>query len=101
MSLKLPPSQQGPVAAPRLAVALKYDRQGAPTVTAKGRGAVAERIVAAAREAGVPIEADAILAEALSGLELDEEIPAELYQAVAVLIGFILRSGQSPHPPAA
>ncbi|MCY1706012.1 EscU/YscU/HrcU family type III secretion system export apparatus switch protein [Pannonibacter sp. SL95] len=101
MSLKLPPSRQGPVAAPRLAVALKYDRQGAPTVTAKGRGAVAERIVAAAREAGVPIEADAILAEALSGLELDEEIPAELYQAVAVLIGFILRSGQSPHPPAA
>ena len=98
MSVKPPPGA-GAVAPPRLAIALKYDKQGAPTVTAKGRGAVAERIVAAAREAGVPIEADSHLAEALSGLELDEEIPAELYQAVAVLIGFILRSGRSPNPP--
>ncbi|WP_106755284.1 EscU/YscU/HrcU family type III secretion system export apparatus switch protein [Pannonibacter carbonis] len=98
MSVKLPPAS-GAVPPPRLAIALKYDKQGAPTVTAKGRGAVAERIVAAAREAGVPIEADSYLAEALSGLELDEEIPAELYQAVAVLIGFILRSGRSPNPP--
>ncbi|NBN63790.1 type III secretion protein [Microvirga tunisiensis] len=81
---------------PRLAIALKYDNRGAPTVTAKGRGAVAERILQAAREAGVPIQADAMLAEALSGIELDEEIPAELYQAVAVLIGFILRTGRAP-----
>ncbi len=83
----------------RVAVALQYDKVGAPTVTAKGKGAVAERIEQVARESGVPIETNAALAEALVKLELDEEIPVELYQAVAVVIGFILRTGKTPHPP--
>ncbi|MGL4729095.1 MAG: EscU/YscU/HrcU family type III secretion system export apparatus switch protein, partial [Bosea sp. (in: a-proteobacteria)] len=62
----------------------------APRVTAKGRGEIAERIVETAREHGVPIEDNAILAEALSAVELDDHIPPELYQSVAQVIAFVL-----------
>ncbi|MFD1693903.1 EscU/YscU/HrcU family type III secretion system export apparatus switch protein [Roseibium aestuarii] len=85
----------------KLAIALNYDNQHAPVVTAKGRGHVAERIEELAREAGVPIEEDPVMAQALSQIEIDEEIPMELYQAVAVLIGFILRTGRAKNPPEA
>ena len=74
----------------KLAVALEYDKLGAPRVTAKGRGALAERILDAARAHDVPIEDDALLAEALARVPLDDEIPVELYRAVATVIGFIL-----------
>lgn len=76
-----------------LAVALEYEtgRREAPRVVAKGKGKVAEKIVAIAREHGVVIESNPHLAEALSGVELDQEIPVELYQAVAEVIGFVLR----------
>lgn len=76
-----------------LAVALEYEagQREAPRVTAKGRGAVAAKIIAIAEEHGVVIEANPHLAEALSGVELDQEIPVELYQAVAEVIGFVLR----------
>lgn len=67
----------------RKASALSYEGQGAPRVVASGKGLVAERILEAAREAGVPIREDRALAEALSGLELDTEIPEDLYVAVA------------------
>ncbi|MFL5963071.1 MAG: EscU/YscU/HrcU family type III secretion system export apparatus switch protein [Gaiellaceae bacterium] len=68
----------------RKAAALRYDgKAGAPTVIATGRGAVAERILAAARDAGVPVREDELLAEALASLELGTEVPPELYQAVA------------------
>ena len=60
---------------------------------------VAEQIERLAREAGVPIEENPMMAEALSQIEIDQEIPIELYQAVAVLIGFIMRTGQAKHPP--
>lgn len=76
----------------KLAVALEYDRLGAPRVTAKGRGALAERILEKAREHDVPIQDDGLLAEALSRVPLDDEIPIELYRAVATVIGFILAS---------
>lgn len=76
-----------------LAVALHYEEgsQEAPRVVAKGRGLVAEKIVALAQENGVVIEANPVLAEALSGVELDESIPIELYDAMAVVIGYVLR----------
>lgn len=74
-----------------LAVALHYDHAGVQRVTAKGHGKFAEKIIEAAREHGVPIEEDPALAAALSVLEIDQEIPPELYQAVAIIIGFILR----------
>ena len=76
-----------------LAVALQYEhgKDPAPRVTAKGRGAVAERIIEKAREHGVVIESNAGLAEALSHVELEQQIPRELYRAVAEVIGFVLR----------
>jgi flagellar biosynthesis protein len=74
----------------QVAIALEYDGQAAPRVTAKGRGEIAERIVETAREHGVPIEDNAILAEALSAVELDDHIPPELYQSVAQVIAFVL-----------
>lgn len=76
-----------------LAVALHYEKGSteAPKVVAKGRGLIAERIVALAEENGVVIEANPVLAEALSGVELDETIPLELYEAMAVVIGYVLR----------
>jgi flagellar biosynthesis protein len=81
-----------------LAVALQYahGKDSAPRVTAKGRGAVAETIIEKAREHGVAIEPNALLAEALSQVELDQQIPRELYRAVAEVIGFVMRlSGPS------
>jgi flagellar biosynthesis protein len=76
-----------------LAVALHYEKgsKEAPRVVAKGRGLVAEKIVALAQENGVVIEAKPVLAEALSGVELDDTIPLELYDAIAIVIGYVLR----------
>jgi len=61
-------------------------------VVAKGRGHVAESILEIAREHGIVIEANPMLAEALSGVEVDQSIPHELYAAVAEVIGFVLRT---------
>ena len=79
---------------PAIAVALDYEAgtHAAPVVVATGRGLVAEKIIEVARENGVIIEANPMLAEALSGVPLDEAIPHELYQAVAEVIGFVLRT---------
>ncbi|MGC8854353.1 MAG: EscU/YscU/HrcU family type III secretion system export apparatus switch protein [Halothiobacillaceae bacterium] len=77
--------------APPLAVALHYDGGGAPRLVAKGGGEVAERILEVAREHGVPLHEDPALARALARLELGEEIPRALYQAVAEVLAFALR----------
>ena len=76
-----------------LAVALKYDRKqkSAPTVVAKGAGFVAERIKEIAAKAGVPMVEDKPLARALYRLELNTEIPEELYRAVARILAYIYR----------
>jgi flagellar biosynthesis protein len=74
----------------QIAVALEYDGHGAPRVTAKGRGELAQRIVETGREHGVAIEENAVLAQALSAVELDDQIPEELYRAVAQVIAFVL-----------
>ncbi len=82
---------------PRLAVALLYEKPHAPRVIASGRGEIGQAIIDAARAHGVPLEHNPALAEALSTIELDHEIPAELYRAVATVIGFILHAaGQLP-----
>jgi flagellar biosynthesis protein len=75
----------------QLAVALHYDRKGAPRVVAKGRGAIGAKIVELAKAHDIPIEENEVLAGALSKVELDDEIPAELYKAVAEVLVFVLR----------
>ncbi|WP_128101384.1 MULTISPECIES: EscU/YscU/HrcU family type III secretion system export apparatus switch protein [Paenibacillus] len=76
------------------AVALKYvpGETEAPVVVAKGRGKVAEAILDKAKENGVPVQEDAALVEVLSKLDLDEQIPAELYQLVAEVLTYIYRA---------
>lgn len=81
----------------KTAVALQYERPGVPRVTAKGRGAIAEKIISTAEESGVQVQENAGLAEALSQVELDAEIPENLYRAVAEVIAFVLwASGKLP-----
>jgi flagellar biosynthesis protein len=75
----------------QLAVALDYDKKGAPRVVAKGRGSIGEKIIEVAKAHDIPIEANEVLAGALSNIELGDEIPAELYKAVAEVLIFVLR----------
>ena len=75
----------------QLAVALHYDKSGAPRVVAKGRGSIGEKIIEVARAHDIPIEENELLAGALSNVELGDEIPAELYKAVAEVLIFVLR----------
>lgn len=76
----------------RLAIALHYEKgSGAPVVVAKGRGTIGEKIVEIARANDIPIEENEILAGALSKVELGEEIPPDLYKAVAEVLVFVLR----------
>jgi flagellar biosynthesis protein len=84
---------------PTLAVALRYDAPDAPKVVAIGRGELGQRIIDTAREHGVPLEANPALAEALSTIELDTAIPEALYDAVALVIAFILNAAREPHGP--
>lgn len=75
------------------AIALKYEpgKDSAPRVTAKGKGLVARRILEIAREEGIPISEDPDLVGALIQLDFDEEIPPELYKAVAEILAFAYR----------
>ncbi|MBV9803027.1 MAG: EscU/YscU/HrcU family type III secretion system export apparatus switch protein [Solirubrobacterales bacterium] len=76
----------------RRATALRYERgEHAPRVTATGTGLIAERILAAAREAGIPVRHDPALAEALGRLELGADVPQELWTAVAETLAWAYR----------
>lgn len=79
---------------PQSAVALGYARgeNAAPKVKAKGRGPVAEKIIAVARQHGVPVHSDPDLVEVLAALDLDMEIPEEIYAVVAELLAFVYRT---------
>ena len=74
-----------------IAAALKYDgkRDQAPRVTARGRGVIAERIIELAKKHKVPVKEDPALAQILSRLDIDEQIPPELYKAVAEILAFV------------
>jgi flagellar biosynthesis protein len=76
------------------AVALQYDkgRMRAPRVTAKGRGVLAERLVALAKENGVPVQEDRLLVEALEAVDVGQEVPLELYQVVAEILVTVYRA---------
>jgi flagellar biosynthesis protein len=76
----------------RRATALRYEQgQRAPQVVATGAGLVADRILAAAREAGIPVRHDPALAEALAALELGADVPEALWKAVAEALAWAYR----------
>lgn len=87
-------------ATPKRAVALRYDSASgsAPTVTAKGRGEVAEHILSVARANGVPVREDKDLVALLSACELLDEIPVELYAAVAHVLAYLHALNQELRP---
>ena len=74
------------------ATALHYaGGQGAPTVVAAGQGVIADRILEIAAAAGVPIREDAALVNALQSLELGQEVPEDLFLAVAEALAWAYR----------
>jgi len=80
-----------------VAVALQYDGKSTPTVSAHGFGEIASQIIKIAKEHGVPLQQDNELVEILAQLELGDEIPENLYRAVAEVIAFAyILSGKFP-----
>jgi len=79
------------------AAALRYaqNKERSPRVVAKGRGKIAEKIVALAEQHQVPLVEDRHLIQMLEALDVDTEIPPELYQAVAEVLVFVYRLNQS------
>jgi flagellar biosynthesis protein len=75
------------------AAALRYiqKKDSAPKVIAKGSGIMAEKILQIAREYDIPIKEDVHLVEVLSTIDLYQEIPPELYKAVAEILVFVYR----------
>jgi len=85
----MPESDQPPR---RRATALRYEQgRHGPEVVATGAGLVADRILAAAREAGVPVRHDPALTEALAALDLGDEVPPALWTAVAETLAWAYR----------
>lgn len=86
----------------RRAVALTYDAlvDAAPRVVATGEGVIADKIIELARQHGVPLTEDPVLAQALIKLAPGQQIPVEVYQAVAEIIVFIyrMRGQKLPRP---
>ena len=78
------------------AVALTYDNRQdhAPRVTAKGKGHLADKIIEVAKQHNIPLYKDKDLVQVLEALEIETEIPPELYQAVAEVLAFIYRLNQ-------
>ena len=76
---------------PEMAIAIQYDRNAdnAPRVVAKGMRLKAEKIREIAKEAGVPIMKNVQLANALYRVDVGQEIPEELYDAVAEVLNFV------------
>jgi flagellar biosynthesis protein len=80
-----------------IAVALKYDGKNAPKVTAKGSGIAAEQILSLAEQHGIPLQTEPELVKILAQIPLGDEIPNELYTAVAEVLAFAyFLSGKTP-----
>jgi len=85
----------------QLAVALAYrEDEGAPRVVAKGRGLMAEAILARAKEAGVYVHESPELVALLMQVDLDSRIPPQLYIAVAELLAWLYRLERGESLPA-
>lgn len=78
---------------PKKAVALKYEmgKDRAPRIAAKGSDLIAEKIIEVAREHHIPLHEDKEMIQVLDALDLDMEIPPELFRAVAEVLAFIYR----------
>lgn len=78
------------------AAALRYnkDSDAAPILTAKGRGQVAEKIIEVARAHNIPLRSDADLVEILEKVEIDQEIPLEVYTVVAEIFSYLYKANQ-------
>lgn len=86
-----------PINLPDIAVALEYDGDNTPIVTAKGNNTVAGQIIDIAEKHNIPLHADADLVKVLSKIPLGDEIPREIYVAIAEVIAFAyLLSGKTP-----
>ena len=75
------------------AVALKYDmlQDAAPRVIAKGKGHVAEHILATAQKNSIPVYQNKTLVNMLMALEIDREIPPDLYKAIAEVMAYVYK----------
>jgi len=82
------------------AVAISWDREHTPRITATGTGLTAEQIVKVAEEHDIPLHTDPVLVEALARIPLGAEIPRALYVAVAEVLAFVfMLEGIGPRPP--
>ena len=81
------------MAEPKRVVALRFDatKDSAPRVVAKGKGLIAEQILALARKNAIPVRQDPNLVRVLSQLKIDQEIPPQVYSAVAAILAFLYR----------
>ena len=86
--------------ADKKAVALKYDmeRDQAPRVIAKGKGHVAQNILAAAQKNTIPVYQNKTLVNMLMALDIDREIPPELYKAIAEVMAYVYRMDKKRSP---
>ncbi|WP_434512340.1 EscU/YscU/HrcU family type III secretion system export apparatus switch protein [Desulfitobacterium sp. AusDCA] len=82
----MPETQSAPKA-----VALSYDGTGAPKVTARGTGELAKKIIEIAQAEGIPIQKNETLVDALVQIDLNREIPPQLYVAVAEILALIYK----------
>ena len=82
----------------KIATAITYDGEKdiAPRVTAKGQGLVAEKIIELAQKHNIPIKSDPGLVEILSRLDIDEQIPTNIYRVMAEILAFVY-SLNRPH----
>jgi flagellar biosynthesis protein len=82
------------------AVALQYNhgQDAAPSVTAKGSGWMAERLIEAARTHGIPVKSDPDLVAVLSKLDIEAQIPPSVYIVVAELLAFVYDLNRQKEP---
>jgi flagellar biosynthesis protein len=80
----------------RMAASIRYDKKkdDAPRLTAKGRGLLADRIIELARKHDIPVKEDPALVSLLCRLDIDEEIPPELFRAVAEILAFVYSTNE-------
>jgi flagellar biosynthesis protein len=81
---------------PKMAAAIRYDAatNDAPRLTAKGKGVAAEKIIELARRHDIPVREDKALVQILSRLDIDQQIPPELYRAVAEILAFVYSANE-------